>query len=263
MIDTHTHTHHSPDGAAPMAEMIAAARDLGLTGVTFADHAEWYPGDPACGFLDLDAYFAELARVRELYDGKMRVLAGIELGNPHDFPTEAQAILAYPFDLVIGSVHWLDGLPGWEHTLFNSGLAAAYQLYFEELIKMVNGADFDILGHLDLVRRDSWALFGKTLTLDAFREPIQVVLRHLIESGRGLEINTSGLRQGLPEPVPGLDVLRWYRDLGGEVLVLGSDGHCPEHIAFGFDTARDIALTAGFHRIARFENRTVVDWIEL
>jgi histidinol-phosphatase (PHP family) len=99
--------------------------------------------------------------------------------------------------------------------------------------------------------------------LGAFREPIQVVLRHLIESGRGLEINTSGLRKGLSEPVPGLGILRWYRDLGGEVLVFGSDGHCPKHIAFGFSTARDIALAAGFHRIARFENRTVVDWIEL
>ena len=128
---------------------------------------------------------------------------------------------------------------------------------------MVYEADFDILGHLDLVQRDSWELFGETLTLDAFREPIQVVLCHLIESGRGLEINTSGLRKGLPKSLPGLGVLRWYRDLGGEVLVLGSDAHCPEHIAFGFDAARDIALAAGFLRIARFENRTVVDWIEL
>jgi histidinol-phosphatase (PHP family) len=246
-----------------MAEMIAAARDLGLTGITFTDHAEWYPGDPAYGFLDLDAYFSELAQVREVYDGKMRVLAGIELGNPHDFPTETQVILAHPFDLVIGSVHWLDGLPGWEDLVFRSGLLAAYQLYFEELIQMVNEADFDILGHLDLVQRDSWELFGETITLDVFREPIQVVLRHLIETGRGLEINTSGLRKGLPDPLPGLEVLRWYRDLGGEVLVTGSDSHSPEQIAYGFDTARDIALAAGFHRIARFENRTVVDWIEL
>jgi len=246
-----------------MAEMIAEARDLGLTGITFADHAEWYPEDPAYGFLDLDAYFSELAQVREVYDSKMCVLAGIELGNPHDFPSETQAILAHPFDLVIGSLHWLDGLPGWEHQVFQGGLAAAYQLYFEELIKMVTEADFDILGHLDLVRRDSWELYGETLTLDTFREPVQMVLHHLVESGRGLEINTSGLRKGLSEPIPGLDILRWYRDLGGEVLVLGSDGHRPEHIAFGFDTARDIALAAGFHRIARFENRTVVDWIEL
>ena len=263
MIDTHTHTHHSPDGAAPMAEMIAAARDLGLTGITFADHAEWYPGDPACGFLDLDAYFSELAQVRQVYDGKMHVLASIELGNPHDFPTETQAILAHPFDLVIGSVHWLDGLPGWEHPIFRNGLAATYRLYYEELIEMVNEADFDILGHLDLVRRDAWDLLGETLPSDTFREPIEVVLRHLIETGRGLEINTSGLRKGLSEPVPGLDVLRWYRNLGGEILVIGSDAHSPENVGFGFDTARDIALAAGFDRTARYENRTVVDWIVL
>ena len=264
MIDTHTHSHHSPDGHADMAAMVASAQALGLTGITFTDHGEWTPGDNAVGFLDLDRYFAEIAEVRDRFAGTMAVLSGVELGNPHDYPEDATAMLAgHPFDLVIGSVHWLDGRPGWEPPFFAQGLDAGYRRYFEEVVRMVEVADFDVLGHLDLVRRDSWELFHEVLTLDAYRDPIEQVLRTLIETGRGMEVNTSGLRKGLPEPVPGHQILQWYRALGGEILVLGSDGHRPEHVGYGFDTARALALATGFERVARYRERQIVDWIAL
>ena len=264
MIDSHTHTTHSPDGTASMATMLRSAQRLGLTGISFTEHAEWYPGDEAYGYLDLDAYFAELDATRACCANGTLLLAGIELGNPHDFPEEAQALLArYRFDLVIGSVHWLDDTAGWTHPFFEHGLAAAYQRYFEEVVRMVDVADFDVLGHLDLVRRDSWDLFHETLPLDRYGDLIDAILKRLIASGRGLEINTSGLRKGLSEPVPGYHVLRRYHELGGEILVLGSDGHRPEHIGYGFDVARDLACAAGFERAAVFSQRSVVGWINL
>ncbi len=264
MIDCHTHTTHSPDGTASMATMLRSAQALGLAGITFTEHAEWYPGDEAYGYLDLDTYFAELEATRACCANGTRLLAGIELGNPHDFPEEAAALLAhYPFDLVIGSVHWLDNLPGWKRPIFEQGLEATYQRYFEEVVRMVGVADFDILGHLDLVRRDSWDLFHEVLPLDRCATMIDAILEQLVTSGRGLEINTSGLRRGLAEPVPGLRILQRYRELGGEILVLGSDGHRPEHIGWRFDTARDLARAAGFERVARFSQRQVVDWIDL
>ena len=139
-------TTHSPDGTASMSTMLRSAQRLGLAGITFTEHAEWYPGDEAYGYLDLDAYFAELETTRACCADGTRLLAGIELGNPHEFPEEAAALLArYPFDLVIGSVHWLDNLPGWERPIFEQGIEATYQRYFEEVVKMVGSADFDIL----------------------------------------------------------------------------------------------------------------------
>ena len=264
MIDCHTHTTHSPDGTASMATMLRSAQALGLAGITFTEHVEWYPGDEAYGYLDLDAYFAELESTRACCANGTRILSGVELGNPHDFPEEAAALLTrYPFDLVIGSVHWLDNLPGWKPPIFEQGLEATYQRYFEEVVKMVGVADFDILGHLDLVRRDSWDLFSEVLPLDRYATMIDTILEQLVASGRGLEINTSGLRKGMAEPVPGLRILQRYRELGGETLVLGSDGHRPEHIGWRFDTARDLARAAGFERVARFSQRQIVDWIDL
>jgi histidinol-phosphatase (PHP family) len=264
MIDTHTHSHHSPDGSADMATMALAAESFGLTGITFTEHAEWYPGDEAYGYLDLGAYFSEVAQVRDRYADRVAVFSGIELGNPHDFPDEVRALLSgYPFDLAIGSVHWLDDQPGWKPPVFAPGLDPTYRRYFEEVVRMVEQAEFDVLGHLDLIRRDSWDLCHEVLALAPYRDLIEPALRQLVEDGRGLEVNTSGLRKGLPEPVPGSQILQWYRALGGEILVFGSDGHRPEHVGFGFGVARDLALSAGFEYLTVFRERRVVDWTKL
>ena len=266
MIDTHTHSTFSPDAAASMAEMAAAAERIGLAGLAFTDHVEWVPEDEAYQFLAPDAYFAELSALRERYAGQLTLLAGIEVGNPHEFPAEAAAcVQAHPWDIVLGSIHWIDHQPGWYASTYKDlgGLEAAYEQYFVDLAALVEEGEFDVLAHFDMVRRDSWALFEEVLPLEPYADQIQAILRRLIERGKGLEINTSGLRKGMATPQPDLTVLRWYRELGGELLVFGSDAHCPEDIAQPFDRARELALAAGFTRLARYERRQVVGWIVL
>ena len=264
MFDTHMHSLHSPDGYQPMPVMAEAAQERGLTGVAFTEHAEWYVEDPAYGYLELESYFADLERVRSQFGSTLEILAGIELGNPHDFSQQVDAILEeWHFDVVIGSLHWLGSQAGWEPPAFARGIRETYERYFDELIVMVERAEFDVLGHLDLVRRDSWALFGHVMRLDAFEVEIREVLRRLVRAGRGIEINTSGLHKGMDKPLPDLQVLQWYRASGGEILTFGSDAHRPKDIAYGFDQARDIARAAGFDRIARFRQREVVGWISL
>ena len=120
MIDTHVHSHHSPDARGTMLSLAQAAQSRGLNGIVFTEHGEWYPGDEAYGYLDLDAYFAEINEacthfITQAGCGEaFALLSGIELGNPHEFPEQVAALLAgYPFDMVIGSVQWIDNLPGW------------------------------------------------------------------------------------------------------------------------------------------------------
>ncbi len=166
MFDTHTHSTYSPDGKKSLSLMADAAWQRGLQGIACTEHAEWYPGDEAYGYLSLPDYFANLHSIQEVYTDKLTLLSGIELGNPHDFPTEVTNILSsWSFDFVIGSVHWMDNLAGWELPFFEKGLAHAYHRYFDEVLSMVDQAQFDVLGHLDLVRRDSWALFHQVLPL--------------------------------------------------------------------------------------------------
>ncbi len=80
--------------------------------------------------------------------------------------------------------------------------------------------------------------------------------------GQGLEINT-GAAQGATEPIPGRQVLTWYRELGGELLVFDPMGTDPGHIGFGFDVARDLVLASGFDRVAIYQDRQIVDWMHL
>lgn len=264
MLDYHLHSHHSPDTSAPMDEMVNAACEAGLQEIAFTEHLEWYPDDNATGYLDPQGYFAELNRLRKTYAGRITLLAGLEMGSAHRFPKHAREVLdAWPWDYVLGSIHWVNNKAGWKSGTFAEGLEAAYAAYFEELAALARHGAYDVLAHFDLVRRDSWSLFKKTLPLDAFADRIRAALRAVVERGKGLEINTSALAMGLPEPSPPLMILRWYRELGGEHLVLGSDAHRPEDVGEQFDTAQEIARAAGFTRLTRFWERTSVGWVDI
>jgi histidinol-phosphatase (PHP family) len=137
----------------------------------------------------------------------------------------------------------------------------AYLPYFEELLRAAHSGLGDLLGHFDLVKRYGVAHYGR-FEPATFAEEIRTVLRAAVEAGVGLEINASGLRQAPGEPYPGLAVLRWYRELGGEILAIGSDAHRVEHLAAGTDQALALARAAGFTAITTFEARAP-RWIAL
>jgi len=262
--DCHVHSCHSSDTSASMAAMVDAARDAGLAGLAFTEHVEWWPGDDACGYLQPERYYAEIEALRSRQGAGLEILAGLELGTPHEFVSEARALLAAaPWDYVLGSLHWPGGEPGWEPAAFAQGLDAAYRLYFQELVTLAEEGLYDVMAHFDLVRRDSWHVRREMRPLEPYAPLIRAALQAIVARGKGLEINTSALALGLAEPCPGLTILRWYRELGGKILVLGSDAHRPEDVGQHFDRARSLALEAGFDRLARFERRRVVDWIPL
>ncbi len=263
-FDTHVHSQFSADTRTSMREQVQGALRLGLAGLAFTDHVEWYPEDETYHFLDPAAYFAELEAIRAQVNGRVILLAGLEIGNPQRFPLETARLLeAWPWDFVLGSAHWVDHQRGWVADFFADGAEEAYRRYFAEVLDLARHGDFDILAHLDIVRRDDWELNRRALPLDAFADEIRAILQALIERGKGLEINTSGLAKGMGTPLPDRTVLSWYRELGGEILVFGSDAHSPQRLAADFAAARELALSVGFKRLARFAARRIVGWIPL
>lgn len=244
--------------------MARAAHKAGLQGLAFTEHLEWMPEDEATGFLNFGAYFAELHKLQAQWNGDLEVLAGVEIGSPHHFPEQTRATLAaWPWDYVLGSTHWAEDLPGWQPVAFEAGIEAAYERYFRELLRLARDGEFDVLAHFDLVRRDSWAQLQQILPLESFAATVDAVLEALVARGKGLEINTSALGMGLAEPCPGLAVLRRYRALGGEILACGSDAHQSKRVGQHFEHARQLALEAGFTRLAQFRERQIIGWISL
>jgi histidinol-phosphatase (PHP family) len=130
----------------------------------------------------------------------------------------------------------------------------AYQPYFAEARRAVESGLFDLIGHLDLAKRYGVRYYGP-FDLSLFAAEIREILKLAVERGVGLEINTSGLRQAPHETYPGLEVLRWYRELGGQVLTIGSDAHSVKDLGKGIAEAFGLAREAGFEAVTLFEKR--------
>lgn len=254
--DYHVHSRFSVDCQVPMAALCERAIALGIPEICITDHADFVPEDKGYGYFRPDAYFADIERCRALYGDRLTIRAGVEIGEAHRYPYESDLLMdEYPFDFVIGSLHWVENALIFSDRYFESKtLAEAYGAYFQELLVMVRVGGFDVLGHLDAVKRYGFEVYGP-FDPRQFEEPLREVLRACVEVGIGLEINTGPLRRPVREPSPTLDVLRWYRELGGEILTIGSDAHQAEHVGYGLEVAVELAKAAGFTQIATFRER--------
>ena len=114
--------------------------------------------------------------------------------------------------------------------------------------------DFDSLGHVDLVKRYA-ANHGIRVDLAEYQDQLMPILRRLAERGKALEINTSGIRQSPKEALPSVKILKMFKEAGGRYLTVGSDAHLSKDVGADFDTARQMALEAGFRHIALYEQR--------
>ena len=128
--------------------------------------------------------------------------------------------------------------------------------YFEYILETLGAFDdIDVYGHIDYVVR-----YGPTqaenYSYAKYKEILDEILKTLISKNIGLELNTAGLKYGLGFAHPHTDVLKRYRELGGEIITIGSDAHKPEHLAYDFSKVPDILKEAGFDYYTIFKNRT-------
>nr|HID13954.1 histidinol-phosphatase HisJ family protein [Anaerolineae bacterium] len=263
--DYHIHTRFSRDSDTEMAAACEAAIARGLNEIAFAEHADFEPLDVCCGFFRPAAYLSEIERCRRKYGDRLTIRAGVEVGEGHVYRDQAVALLeTHEFDFVLGSLHWVDGRLHCDERYFaGRTLDEGLRAYFEELAHLAAEADYDVLAHFDTVRRAAYRAFGlKRLDYAPYEETIRRILRTLVERGKGLEVNTVTYRRGMGDPSPPLQILRWYRELGGEIITIGSDAHKPDTIGSCLDVALEMAQAAGFSRLATFEKRRA-SWLEI
>ena len=263
--DMHMHTWFSTDSEACPRDMADEAVRKGLKTICFTDHfdkddLEW--GEE--GIFDVDAYFVEMQKLQEEYAGKLNIRIGIELGFRTYLKDYYEELTKkYPFDFVIGSVHNVPYKKDAEGNILYTDPAAeklftdrtdkeAYRLMMETTLENVRTSDcFQTLGHLDYVVR-----YGKSrekeYSYTDYADIIDEILKLLIEKEKGLEVNSAGLKYGLPFAHPHPDVLKRYRELGGEIITIGADAHKPEHIAYDFAKAEVILKSCGFKYYTEF-----------
>jgi len=250
--DQHVHSQFSWD--APAGDMEASCRralELGLRGIVFTEHADFVPEvHHDLRPLDIPAYRAEVERCRAIFP-ELRILLGVELGEPHRFPAEAAAVLAASQpERVLGSVHCVR---------YEDGVLDASQLrrlpaeaapgfmraYLQEVLLLVQSSQpFEVLAHLDYPRR-YWPAGAAALAETDFEAEYRAVLAALARRDGVLEINTTRGIEPTRGLCPGPIGVGWWLQEGGRAVSFGSDAHSPEQVASGLKVARDLALGLG------------------
>lgn len=264
LANYHTHSVFC-DGNSTLEEVAKSAFDCGIKYLGFSSHSA-YPATTGCemhpeNFLK---YKATIEELKKQYFGKMEIFFGFEADYlpPLSWPDYSYYKNFNP-DYLIGSVHfvWNHDVPqngtmtvddetekvknGLENIFFGDGKKMV-QTYFDHQRQMLKSCDFDIIGHIDLIRKRNAALKFFSETDSWYKNELQATAKEIAKAGVVVEINTGGMSRGaIASPYPSLEFLKILKKLDVPIL-FSSDAHSSEHLVYGFDVAADLAKKAGY-----------------
>lgn len=252
IFDSHSHTAFSGDSEMKAEEALAAADVAGI-GLVFTEHLDLdYPGDIDFTF-DPATYWQQYEPLRG-----DRLMLGIEVGMQSATAERSRAFVdTVPFDLVIGSVHMVDGKDIYYKEAYgNLSKAEFFHKYYQQMADNIWQHGFiDVLGHIDYIAR--YAPYeDPEISYGSFQADIDAVLKAAIETDTVLELNTRrlGSRLAVKELLP---VYSRYRGLGGRFVTLGSDAHTADAIGGNFRIARELVEAVGLKTVT-FRERKIV-----
>lgn len=261
LSDYHLHSSFSGDSETPMKAMVERGIEMGLKNMCFTEHMDLdfiYAPDATEYFeVNTDSYLFDLIKYREAYKDKINLCFGIELGvQPHISKEIAAYAKAYDFDFIIASSHLCNRKDPYYPDFYEGRTEEeAYLEYFTSILSNLKKMDhFDVYGHLDYVVR-----YGPNkdanYSYHKYADVLDAVLSWLVEHEKGIEVNTGSIGYGLRELNPCTDIIKRYRELGGEIITVGSDAHTTQRIGEGFDRAAEILKACGYRYYTIFEKR--------
>jgi histidinol-phosphatase (PHP family) len=254
-LDSHLHTDLSPDADVPIDAYCAAAVERGIPELAITDHLDFDPRAPAFAFRDYATRERIVREAAERWSGLgLAVRFGIEITYEARREAEIRDHLArHAYDFVIGSVHVMHYSPYTASRVAGFVAGRSFEAvvgpYFAEVTAAARSELFDTLGHLDYVKKYVAPLVPPSM-FAAAPDVYEPVLQALIESGTGLEVNSSGLRQAPRETYPAPWVVARYREMGGAIVTAGSDAHRVHSFAYGLAHAYRVIERAGFREVA-------------
>ena len=257
MFDFHMHTKISFDSETEPVEMLRAAEKSGLREICFTDHVDHH-GKPDGEHFLID--FNDYAEAYDtLYSDKLVIRKGIEMGLVKWNKCEAEEILkTREFDFVLGSIHYADGndpyFPEfWEGKTFGQSVTK----YLSDTLECVKIHDnFDVLGHLNYVCKYNYSGQPSDFSFEKYREVTDEIMKVLISKGKGMEINTSGVDK-TGNFLPDITYIKRFKELGGEIVTVGSDAHAPDRVGQYTKDAVEMAKEV-FGYVCTFEKRKPV-----
>lgn len=271
LISYHNHTTWS-DGKATIPELIAGARRNGVTELGISDHFAIAPDKRHFHWAiqtqeRLDSYVQEVLKaIRDTSD--MTIRLGVEVDYfPETLEESMELLRSYPFDFIIGSVHFVNiGLrrqheKHWQEEVFcldfNAGVweeippekrDEAWQIYWQWLTDAARSGHFDFIGHFDLPKKFK---FYPSIDLTA---SALAALDAMVQADVAIEINTSGWHKDVQEAYPALFYLKEARQRNIPLLI-NADAHEDDHVTRDFAKARILATKAGYSEVVRYDKR--------
>lgn len=264
--DYHVHTEFSDDSLYPMEDVVRDALQMGMDEICITDHVDYgvkedwdsgkeilYRGGEPIANVDYPAYMEKIRILKEQYEGRIRIRTGMEFGvQMHTIPQYEALFARYPFDFIILSVHQVEDKEFWTQDFQRGRSKKEYnERYYEEMLSLVkNYKDYSVLGHMDLLKRyDEAGIYP----FEKLKPMIEEILKIVIADGKGIEINTSSHRYGLDGTMPSGEILRLYRELGGEIITIGSDSHKPEQLGTYIEESKALLKEMGFQKFCTYE----------
>jgi histidinol-phosphatase (PHP family) len=274
LTSLHTHTVFC-DGADDVETMCCAAYDTGLAAIGFSSHAplgrtlpntDWnMPAER------LGEYIGEVNAARQRWEGKIAVYLGLEIDYVKGLRSAPDNdVKNAHLDYCIGSVHYLtppygvpftvDGpLAGLEKGIaegFGGDGEAMVNAYWDAIQEMIALGGFDIVGHLDLVKKHNAAGRWFNAASAASMRRIEEIAQAVSAAGLAVEVNTGGINRGyITETYPSLAILRLLRQYDIPVMI-SADAHNANDIAGHYLTACKTLLEAGYASHVIFEGRS-------
>lgn len=271
--DYHVHCNYSSDSFVTMEQQVLRAIELGLQEVCFTDHVDygvkkdWSEGNIdwvemngkkySATNVDYEPYFRDLAEVKRKYGDKIVIRQGLELGvQTITIPQFEDMWKKYgdKLDFTLLSMHQVNNEQLWNQKFQSTRTQKQYnEEYYEEILRVVQQyKKYSVLAHLDLIIR--YDLKG-AYPFEGVKDIIAEILKVVIRDGKGIELNTSSWHYGLKDTQPSKAILKLYKDLGGKIITVGSDGHSMQYVADHFKDAYDILKNEiGFEEIYTFDH---------
>ncbi len=264
LIDYHTHHVRCGHAIGELEEYVLRGIEMGLAQIGLSDHMPLLHVDPATYYPEmampmdeLPRYVEECLALKERYKGQIDVRVGLEGDFIEGYEAEIEHIVtSYPWDYVIGSVHFLGE---WDisdhrqtHNWDGKDILAVYEQYYDAVKKATTTGFYDIMGHVDVIKRFGYKPAPETLgEVEALENSALAAVR---KSGMVMELNASGLSKVCEEMFPSKRMVTEAFKLGIPVTI-GSDAHDPLKLGEHLDKARALLWEVGYRQLSMFEQR--------
>lgn len=264
IIDTHTHSHYSPDASAMLEDMVKTAvkNGIGVYGIT--DHCDIGKSKEIDFFKIMSQCANEVKELQKTTP--IKLLTGFELGEPYEDIEQANKIInSYDFDCIIGSLHAILGQPDFYFADYDNmsddDVNNLISVYFDELLKLVEWNGFDILAHITYPYRYiiNRGRYKGSVNYKIFDDKATKVFKRLIENDKTLENNSASFGKSDIDFQANLHFLKLYKSVGGKRVSFGSDAHDVKRVGDGIQLGYSMLKELGFNSLTYYENRKPVD----